>query len=109
MKIQSFTRHLTEESTGYTKLKNKKFRKIRYNEAEKAIMTDDVDAAISGVSLYIEENPDLYDESYYKAFEEIKTQRHVETIDQQDFEVFYSFSGAIRGDRRYGNSNGLLS
>lgn len=105
MKIQSFTRHLTEESTGYAKLKDKKFRKIRYNEAEKAIMTDDVNAAISGVSLYIEENPDLYDESYYKAFEEIKTQRHVETIDQQDFEVFYSFSGAIRGDRRYGNSN----
>lgn len=105
MAALSFTRHLTEESSGYAKLKDKKFRKIRYNEAEKAIMTDDVGAAISGVSLYIEDNPELYDESYYKAFEEIKTQRHVESIGQQDFEVFYSFSGAIRGNRRYGNAN----
>ena len=105
MKVQSFTRHLTEESTGYAKLKSGKFRKIRYNEAEKAIMTDDSKAAIAGVSLYIEENPDLYDESYYKAFEEIKTQTRFESIGKQDFEIFYSFSGAIRGDRRYGNAN----
>ena len=102
MKIQSFTRYLAEESTGYAKLKSKKFRKIRYNEAEKAVMTDEENAAISGVSLYIEENPEAYDESYYKAFNEIKSQRAVSV---SDFEVFYSFSNALRGDRRYGNSN----
>lgn len=105
MKVQSFTRHLTEESTGYAKLKSKKFRKIRYNKEEKAIMTDDEHAAIAGVSLYIEENPEMYDESYYKAFDEIKTHRHVETGSAQDFEVFYSFSSSIRGNRKYGNSN----
>lgn len=105
MKVQPFTRHLTEESTGYAKLQEKHFRKIRYNEAEQAIMTDEANAAIVGVSVYIEENPELYDESYYKAFDEIKTTRHVESIGQQDFEVFYSFSGSIRGNKRYGNAN----
>lgn len=105
MKVQSFTRHLTEESAGYAKLKSNKFRKIRYNEAEQAIMENESGAAIAGVSVYIEDNPELYDESYYKAFDEIKTQRRVETLHAQDFEVFYSFSGAIRGDRKYGNPN----
>ena len=105
MKIQPFDRHLSEESTGYAKLKSNRFRKIRYNESEKAIMNDEENAAIVGVSLYIEENPEMYDESYYKAFEEIKTQRSVKPADAADFEVFYSFSGAIRGDRGYGNSN----
>ena len=105
MKVQPFTRHLTEESVGYAKLKDKKYRKIHYNEAEKTVMENEAGAAIAGVSVYFKDEPDLYDESYYKAFEEIKTQRHVESIGQQDFEVFYSFSGAIRGNRRYGNAN----
>jgi len=105
MKILSFTRFLTEESAGYAKLKSKKFRKIRFNEAEKSIMTDEENAAISGVSLYIEEDPEMYDESYYKMFNETKTQRSLFVGDKEDFEVFYSFSGAVRGDRRYGNAN----
>lgn len=105
MKVQPFTRHLTEESVGYAKLKDKKYRKIHYNEAEKTVMENEAGAAIAGVSVYFKDEPDLYDESYYKAFEEIKTQRHVESIGQQDFEVFYSFSGAIRGNRSYGNAN----
>jgi len=106
MKVQSFSRHLSEESTGYAKLKSNNFRKIRYNEEEKDIMLDREDAAISGITLYIEENPDMYDESYHKAFSEIKTQRRLEISGgKKDFEVFYSFSNAIRGDRRYGNSN----
>ncbi len=106
MKVQSFTRHLVEESTGYAKLKSGKFRKIRYNEAEKDIMLDREGAAIAGVSVYIEDDPDMYDESYYKAFEEIKTQRKLEvTGGRKDFDVFYSFSSALRGDRKYGNAN----
>lgn len=106
MKVQSFTRHLVEESTGYAKLKSKNFRKIRYNEAEQAVMLDREDAAISGVSLYFEDDPDLYDESYFKMFEEMKSKRRLEISGgKKDFEVFYSFSNAIRGDRRYGNSN----
>lgn len=105
MKVQSFTRYLTEESPGYAKLKSKKFRKITYNEAEKAIMENKSGAAIAGVNVYVEENPEMYDESYYKAFDEIKTRRHVGPIGRQEFEVFYSFSGSIRGDRKYGNSN----
>lgn len=105
MIAHSFTRHLTEESTGYAKLQENNFRKIRYNEAEKAIMNNEAKAAISGVSVYIKENPELYDESYFKVFNEIKRKRRVETISQQDFDLFYSFSGAIRGDRKYGNSN----
>lgn len=105
MKVQTFTRHLTEESTGYAKLKSKKFRKIRYNEAEKAIMENKAGAAIAGVSVYFKDDPDLYEESYYKTFEEIKTQKHVEYIGSNDFEVFYSFSGALRGNRKYGNAN----
>ena len=102
MKTQTFTRHLVEESAGYAKLKSKNFRKIRYNEAEQAIMDNEEGAAIAGVSLYVENNPELYDKSYQKAFEEIKSQRVLAT---PDFEVFYSFSRAVRGDRRYGNAN----
>ena len=105
MKTQSFTRHLTEESTGYAKLKSGKFRKIRYNEAEKAIMKNESGAAIAGVSVYAEENPDLYDESYFKTFDEIKTQRLVQPVGKQNFEIFYSFSGSLRGNRKYGNAN----
>lgn len=105
MKVKSFTRHLAEESTGYAKLKSKTFRKIRYNEAEKAIMTDQEHAAIAGVSLYIENNPEAYDESYYKAFEELKSYRQATTLNDIDFEVFYSFSNAVRGNRKYGNAN----
>lgn len=105
MKVQSFTRYLVEESTGYAKLKSKKFRQIRYNEAEKAIINDDKNAAIAGVSLYVEENPEKYDESYLKKFKELKTKHSVDIIGKKDFEIFYSFSRAIRGDKRYGNSN----
>lgn len=103
MQILDFTRYLSEESTGYAKLKSKNYRKIRYNESEKAIMTNEKNAAIAGVSLYIENNPEQYDESYYKMFEEMQTKRYLDL--DQEFEVFYSFSGAIRGDRRYGNAN----
>jgi hypothetical protein len=105
MKIKSFTRYLEEESTGYAKLKSKKFRKIRFNDAEKAIMTDEENAAIAGVSMYIKNNPDKYEESYFKAFDELKTRRTFKIKNKKDFEVFYSFSNAIRGNRRYGNSN----
>ena len=105
MKQLPFTRYLAEESVGYAKLKDKKFRKIRYNEAEQAIMTDQDDAAIAGVSLYIEENPESYDKSYYKAFSEIKNSSFTSIGDDEDFEIFYSFSGAIRGSRKYGNAN----
>ena len=105
MKTQSFTRELSEESVGYAKLRSNKFRKIRFNEAEKAVMNDSDRAAIAGVSLYIEENPENYEESYYKQFNEIKTQRKAAPIGKQDFEVFYSFSGSVRGARGYGHSN----
>ena len=101
MKILPFSRFLTEESTGYAKLKSKRYRKIRYNEQEKAIMTDEEAAAISGVALYLENNPDDED-AYANKFEEIKTQRNVNL---EEFEVFYSFSSSIRGNRRYGNEN----
>ena len=104
MKTQSFTRHLAEESTGYAKLKSKNYRKIRYNEEEKDIMSDEENAAIAGVALYMEENPDDED-SYYKKFDEIKTQRHVAPMGEQDFEVFYSFSSSTRGSTSYGNAN----
>jgi len=105
MKIKSFTRFLAEESSGYAKLKSKSFRKIRFNDSEKAIMTDQETSPIAGVSLYIKDNPEMYDESYYKTFNELKTQSSVVIGDSKDFEVFYSFSNALRGDRRYGNSN----
>ena len=102
MIVQSFTRYLTENDAGYAKLKSKKFRKIRYNESEQAIMENEEGAAIAGVSVYVEENPEMYDESYLKAFENIKSRS---VYSDNNFEVFYSFSGAIRGDRKYGNSN----
>ena len=53
MKIKPYTRFLAEESSGYAKLKSKNFKKIRYNEEEQAIMTDQDTAAIAGVSMYI--------------------------------------------------------
>lgn len=105
MKIQTFTRHLVEESTGYAKLKSNNFRSIRFNNAEKAIMQNKTGAAIAGVSVYIEENPELYDESYAKLFSEIKSQRRLEDIHDQEFEVFYSFSNALRGSKKYGHPN----
>ena len=105
MKRKPFTRFLAEESTGYAKLQDKNFRKIRFNEAEKAIMTNQGNAAIAGVSLYIKKMPELYKDSYHKKFDEIKTQRVVVAGDRESFEVFYSFSNAVRGDRRYGNAN----
>lgn len=105
MKPQSFSRHLEEESPAYAKLKSNKFRKARFNKEEQAVMDGDAKAAIAGVALYIENDPELYDESYYKLFEEIKTQRRVEILHRQEFEVYYSFSGAIRGNRKYGNAH----
>ena len=105
MKIKPYTRFLAEESAGYAKLKSKNFKKIRYNEEEQAIMTDQDTAAIAGVSMYIKDNPEFYDESYSKVFDEIKTKRMVIVGDKEDFEVFYNFSSARRGDRRYGNAN----
>lgn len=105
MKVKAFTRHLEEESTGYAKLKSKNFRKIRFNEEEKAIMTDQEHAAIAGVSLYIEQNPENFDESYYKAFNDLKTYRQGHNLREIDFDVFYSFSNSVRGNRKYGNSN----
>ena len=104
MKIQSFTRHLSEDSPGYAKLKSKKYRKIRYNDEEQDIMTDEENAAIAGVSLYMEENPDD-ERSYGKRFEEIKTHRQVVLKSKPDFEVFYSFSSSTRGKTSYGNAN----
>ena len=101
MQVLPYTRYLAEESTGYAKLKSKRFRKIRYNDQEKAIMTDEENAAISGVSLYVEDNPDDED-SYYAKFESVKTKKN---INLQEFEVFYSFSNSVRGNRRYGNEN----
>jgi hypothetical protein len=104
MKTQPFTRQLEEESPGYAKLKSRKYRKIRFNEEEQAIMEGDEHAAIAGVSIYMENNPDD-EEAYGRVFDEIKTQRHVETLNKQDFEVFYSFSNATRGKTGYGNAN----
>lgn len=104
MKVQSFTRHLTEEDSGYAKLKDEKFRKIRYNEDEKAIMTDSSRAAIAGVSLYAEENPDD-ENAYYNTFSKMKTHRKGLDIKGADFEVYYSFSSSTRGTTSYGNSN----
>lgn len=100
MKILPYSRHLSEESPGYAKLNSKKFRKIRYNEEEKAIMNDDDNAAISGVALYFEENPDDQD-AYYSIFDNIRNPRGVSV---EEFEVFYSFSSSLRGNRRYGNA-----
>ena len=100
MNILPYSRFLAEESPGYAKLKSKKFRKIRYNEEEKAIMDDEETAAISGVALYFEENPD--DEgAYYSIFDNIRNPR---SVSAEEFEVFYSFSSSLRGSRRYGNA-----
>jgi len=101
MKPQSFTRELSEESTGYAKLQSKRFGKIVYNEEEKAIMNDTPKAAIVGVAAYFKKNPEDED-AYYSIFDHIVNPRYV---DLDDFEVFYSFSNSIRGNRRYGNSN----
>jgi len=101
MKVQSFTRELSEESTGYAKLQSKKFRKIRYNAEEQAIMKDADNAAIVGVSAYFKENPEDED-AYFSIFDNIRNPR---SVDLDDFEVFYSFSNSIRGNRKYGNSN----
>lgn len=104
--MKDFNRYLTEESVGYAKLKSRRFRKIRYNEEERAVMEDDAGSAISGVSLYIEDNPEDYDQSYYNMFDSIKTKRSVGSVGRRkDFEVFYSFSNSIRGQRKYGNPN----
>jgi hypothetical protein len=103
MRIQSFTRYLSEESTGYAKLKSKKFRKIRFNEEEQSILQDEEGAAIVGVSLYIEENPED-ENAYYNLFNQVKSHRKVDTGKFNDFEIFYSFSNSVRGDRRYGNA-----
>ena len=101
MKPQPFTRHLEEDSPGYAKLKSKKFGKIVYNEEEQAIMKDDPKAAIVGVKAYYKADPENED-AYYSIFDHIVNPR---TVEVDDFEVFYSFSNSIRGDRKYGNKN----
>lgn len=101
MKILPYSRFLSEESPGYAKLQSKKFRKITYNAEEKAIMKDDEKAAITGVRMYFEENPED-EEAYYSIFDNIRNPRFVES---GGFELFYSFSNSIRGSRKYGNPN----
>ena len=99
MNILPYSRFLSEESEGYAKLKSKKFRKIRYNAEEQAIMDDEEKAAITGVAVYFQEDPEN-ERAYYSIFDNIKNPRSMEA---GDFEVFYSFSNSIRGNRKYGN------